>query len=104
MRPPPGRNPITPESAIHTTSRLEALARVLDLLAGLLDVGADLVGHALGLEPLVADGLADGLLGLALDLLGLVLGLAGVTHWRSFPRGLAYRPPLPRGNRSNPFG
>ena len=50
-----------------------------------VNVGTGLVGRALGLEPLVADGLAGGLLGLALDLLGLVLGLVGVTHCRSFP-------------------
>src|SRR5262249_22091942 len=69
----------------HTSSRLQVLTCVLDLLAGLLDVARGLVGLALGLEPLVADGLAGGLLGLALDLLGLVLGLVGVAHWRSFP-------------------
>src|SRR5947207_3280816 len=81
----PRRHPSTPESAIHSGSPLEALTRVHDLLAGLLDVARGLIGHALGLEPLVADGLADGLLDLALDFLGLVLGLIGVTHWRSFP-------------------
>src|SRR2546422_6151291 len=95
MWPPPGRDPITPESAIHTSSRLESLARVLDLLGGLLDVGGGLVGHAFGLEPLVAGGLADGLLGLALDLLSLVLGLVdGTQNAAPSPRGLSVPGPL----------
>src|SRR6185437_2218661 len=81
------------------------LADVLDLLAGLLSVTGSLVGHALGLEALVADGLARRLLGLALEFLGLVLGLVSGTHDRSFP-SWSFRTafPLPMRCASNPVG
>src|SRR4029450_10061450 len=61
---------------------------VLDLLAGLLDVGADLVGLPLGLEPLVVGHFAGGFLGLAAKVLGHVAGLVIGTHLLPPDRGL----------------
>src|SRR6478735_6319203 len=63
--------------------RPSALEGVLDLLAGLLDVGARLVALALGLELLVVGRLAGGFLRLALELVGLVVELVVQTHRRS---------------------
>src|SRR5512144_398314 len=56
------------------------LERVLDLLAGLLEVALRLVGLALGLQPLVAGRLSGGVLGLARELLRLVLDLVYPAH------------------------
>src|SRR5688572_21539487 len=53
---------------------------VLDLLAGLLEVGLGLVGPAGRLQLLVVGGPADGLLGLALQLLALVVKLVVGRH------------------------
>src|SRR6478609_3062911 len=63
--------------------RPSALEGVLDLLAGLLDVGPGLVAPALGLELLVVGRLAGGFLRLALELVGLVVELVVQTHRRS---------------------
>src|SRR4051794_27820195 len=59
---------------------LDVPGSVLDLLAGLPDVGLGLVALALGLEVLVVRGLAVGLLDLADCLIGLVLELVVGTH------------------------
>src|SRR5690242_779161 len=59
---------------------LHVARSVLDLLAGLLDVGLALVGLALGLEVLVVRGAAEGFLDLALGLFGLVLELVVGAH------------------------
>src|ERR1017187_2555760 len=56
------------------------LERVLELLAGLLDVALHLVGLTLGPQLVVAADLADGLLQLSLCLLGSVLCLVGRCH------------------------
>src|SRR5690606_4601330 len=56
------------------------LEGVLDLLAGLLEVGLRLVVAALALQVLVARGAADAFLRLACDVLHLVLGLVVGAH------------------------
>src|SRR5581483_5111977 len=56
---------------------------VLHFLAGLLQVAGYLVTLALGLEAVVADGVAGRLLGLALEPLYCILDLVHGTHWRS---------------------
>src|SRR5262249_49760098 len=56
------------------------LEGVLDLLACVLEVALGLIGLALGLQVLVAGGLACLLLDLALHFLGLVLRLVLGTH------------------------
>src|SRR5712664_2425708 len=71
------------------------LEDVLDLLAGLLRVTLGLVGLPLGLQLVVADGLAGGLLGLALDLFGLVTGLIGSTHAIAPHRGIGRLSTIP---------
>src|ERR1700734_1867626 len=58
------------------------LERVLDLLAGILEIARDLVSLALGLNVLVPGGLADTLLDLPLELLALVVGLVFRAHGR----------------------
>src|SRR5690606_22933116 len=67
---------------------------VLDVVAGLLEVGLRLVGLPLGLEALVVRGLARALLELAARLLGGVLGLVSESHGCSSRR---YRPTVGRG-------
>src|SRR5215213_3745535 len=57
------------------TSCGSGLEHVLDLLAGLLQVRAALVGLAFGFQLLVVGGLADAFLGLAAELLSLVADL-----------------------------
>src|SRR6478735_4964416 len=82
--------------------RPSALEGVLDLLAGLLDVGPGLVAPALGLELLVVGRLAGGFLRLALELVGLVVELVVQTHRRSSwcvvgADQVVLSPNLPRG-------
>src|SRR3982750_3505750 len=56
------------------------LENVLDVLAGLLELGGRLVGLALGLEALVVGRLADTLFDLAGQLFGLVVNLVVGSH------------------------
>src|SRR3954454_11050365 len=74
------------------------LEGVLDLLAGLLDVGLGLVALAFSLESLVACGLTRGLLGVAAQLLSGVLDLVVESHDVPFrgPFSSSPFPPLRR--------
>src|SRR5690348_4229467 len=63
--------------------RVSVLEGVLDLLAGLLEVGLRLVALALSLQLVVAGDVADALLGLAAEVFHLVVDLVVETHWPS---------------------
>src|SRR5665213_1724316 len=83
------------------------LQRVLDLLAGLLQVARRLVTVALGLERPVFCGLARLLFDLALGHLSLVLGLVYDSHENLPPSSYfscAQRPGSANGQRKTPCG
>src|SRR6186713_78932 len=79
--PAPAEGPVqrTGPSDLCSAGR-SVLEGVLDVLAGLLEVGLGLVPLALTAELVVAGSTADALLGVSGDLLDLVVGLVIGTH------------------------
>jgi hypothetical protein len=74
-----GRN-APPASGCCVSAFLEG---VFDFFAGLLQIGCNFVAFALGLHPVVADGIADCSLALAVEFLGGVMDLVTQTHGAS---------------------